>query len=83
MIARIGDTEDFWLADLAALDAPQNRQEAMEGMVEALGATESLLAAPQAYQVPETGKRLNHPSAPLPGPGNLWSIPKEQGRDPE
>jgi hypothetical protein len=34
MIARIGDTEDFWLADLAALDTPQNRQEAMEGTVE-------------------------------------------------
>ncbi len=52
MIARIGDTEDLWLADLAALDTPQNRQEAMEGTVEAPGATESLLAASQAYQVP-------------------------------
>ena len=37
MISRIGDTEDLWLADLAALDTPQNRQEAMEGTVEDWG----------------------------------------------
>jgi len=43
--------------DLAALDTPENRQTAMRGTVENW-ATESLLAARQAYQVPETGKRL-------------------------
>ena len=57
MIQRVGDTEDFWLADLAALDAPEARAVAMKGSVEDW-ATESLLAARQAYQVPETGKRL-------------------------
>ena len=45
------------MADLAALDTPEARQEAMKGTVEDW-ATESLLAARQAYQVPETGKRL-------------------------
>jgi nuclease S1 len=57
MIERISKTEDFWLADLAALDTPEARQEAMKGTVEAW-ATESLLAARQAYQMPETGNRL-------------------------
>ena len=41
----------------AKLDTPEARQEAMKGTVEDW-ATESLLAARQAYQVPETGKRL-------------------------
>ena len=57
MIARVSTTEDFWLADLGQLDTPENRQAAMKGTVEDW-ATESLLAARQAYQVPETGKRL-------------------------
>jgi nuclease S1 len=57
MIERTGDTEDFWLADLAALDMPGARATAMKGAVEDW-ATESLLAARQAYQVPETGERL-------------------------
>ena len=39
------------------LDLEGNRQEAMKGTVEEW-ATESLLAAQKAYQVPETGKRL-------------------------
>jgi nuclease S1 len=56
-IERVGTTEDFWLNDLAALDTPEARQEAMKGTVEDW-ATESLLAARQAYQVPETGMRL-------------------------
>jgi nuclease S1 len=56
MIARVGDdTEEFWLAE--ALGTPEARQEAMKGAVEDW-ATESLLAARQAYQVPETGLRL-------------------------
>jgi hypothetical protein len=57
MIERVGHTEDFWLAELAALDTPEARAVAMRGTVEDW-ATESLLAARQAYQVPETGKRL-------------------------
>jgi hypothetical protein len=57
MIERVSKDEDFWLTDLAALDMQGNRQEAMKGTVEDL-ATESLLADRQAYQVPETGKRL-------------------------
>ena len=57
MIERVGHTEDFWLADLAALDTPEARNAAMKGSAEDW-ATESLLAARQAYQVPETGVRL-------------------------
>jgi nuclease S1 len=57
MIEHVCDTEDFWLKDLAALDTPEARAAAMKGTIEDW-ATESLLAARQAYQVPETGKRL-------------------------
>jgi S1/P1 Nuclease len=57
MIQRAGNTEEFWLGDLAALDTPGARATAMKGTVEDW-ATESLLAARQAYQVPETGVRL-------------------------
>jgi hypothetical protein len=34
IIERVGTTEDFWLNDLAALDTPEARQEAMKGTVE-------------------------------------------------
>ena len=57
MIERTSKNEDYWLTDLAALDTPEARDAAMKGTVEDW-ATESLLAARQAYQVPETGKRL-------------------------
>jgi len=57
MIEPAGQAEDFWLADLAPLDTPENREAASRGTVEDW-ATESLLAARQAYQVPETGQRL-------------------------
>ena len=57
MIERVSKDEDFWLTDLAALDTPEGRQEAMRGTVEDW-ATESLLAARAAYNVPETGQRL-------------------------
>jgi nuclease S1 len=57
MIEYVCDTEDFWLKDLAALDTPEAHAAAMKGTIEDW-ATESLLAARQAYQVPETGKRL-------------------------
>jgi hypothetical protein len=57
MIEYICDTEEYWLRDLAALDTPPARESARKGTVEDW-ATESLLAARQAYVVPETGKRL-------------------------
>ena len=57
IIERAGDDEDFWLADLAPFDTPENREAAMRGTVEDW-ATESLLAARAAYQVPETKKRM-------------------------
>ena len=57
MIERASKDEDYWLKDLANLDTPEVRGEAMKGSVEDW-ATESLLAARQAYQVPETGMRL-------------------------
>jgi hypothetical protein len=57
MIERDNKSEDVWLADLTALDTPGTRREAMKGTVEDW-ATESLLAARQTYQVPETEKRL-------------------------
>ena len=57
IIERVSKSEDFWLADLTSLDTPENRQTAIQGTVEDW-ATESLQAARQAYQVPETGQRL-------------------------
>ena len=57
IIEHVSKSEDFWLNDLAALDTAENRTEWMKGTVEDW-ATESLLAARQAYQVPETGVRL-------------------------
>jgi nuclease S1 len=57
MIQRTGHTEESWLADLGQLDTLTSRAAAMIGTVEDW-ATESLLAARQAYQVPETGMRL-------------------------
>jgi hypothetical protein len=57
MIKRVGTTEDFWQADLASLDSPEDRQQAMRGTVEDW-ATQSPLAAREAYKVPETGERL-------------------------
>jgi hypothetical protein len=53
----VAGEEDFWLADLAALDTPEARAMAMRGTAEDW-ATESLLAARQAYQVPKPGRRL-------------------------
>jgi S1/P1 Nuclease len=57
MIQRVNNTEGSWLADLGQLDTPEARAAAMKGTVEDW-ATESLVAARQAYQVPETGMRL-------------------------
>jgi nuclease S1 len=57
IIEHVSDKEDFWLTDLTALDTAENRAAWTKGTVEDW-ATESLLAARQAYQVPETGQRL-------------------------
>ena len=57
MIERVSESDNVWLDELAKLDSPEARQDAMKGTVEDW-ATESLLAARQAYQVPETGMRL-------------------------
>jgi hypothetical protein len=57
IIEHVSKSEDFWLGNLASLDTPENRTEWMKGTVEDWE-TESLLAARQAYQVRETGKRL-------------------------
>jgi hypothetical protein len=56
-IERISNDEDFWLTDLAALDTPEARQEAKKGTAEEW-ATQSLLAAREAYQNPPTGMRI-------------------------
>jgi hypothetical protein len=57
MIERTSPSQEAWLASLARLDTPEARAAATKGTVEER-ATESLLAARQAYQVPETGMRL-------------------------
>jgi hypothetical protein len=57
MIEHVNPEVDAWLADLATLDSADGRLRAAKGTVEDW-ATESLLAARRAYQVPETGKRL-------------------------
>jgi len=57
IMERAGDSEDFWLADLAEFDTAENRTAWMKGAVEDW-ATESLLAAREAYQDPTTGQRI-------------------------
>jgi S1/P1 Nuclease len=49
--------ENRWVEDLIAIDKPIDRAIAMDGTVEDW-ATESLLAARQAYQDPATGKSI-------------------------
>jgi hypothetical protein len=54
IIARAEPKEDRWLDLLIAMDTPEARQAAQRGSVEDW-ATESLLAAREAYQDPATG----------------------------
>src|SRR5262245_31655917 len=56
IIERAGRDEDRWLAELVAIDTPEVRQAAIAGSVD--WATESLLAAREAYQDPRTGARI-------------------------
>jgi hypothetical protein len=53
LIERNGSTEDFWLANLQDLDTESNRAQWMSGSVEDW-ATESLLLARAAHQIPGT-----------------------------
>ena len=57
IIERASQDEARWLDDLIAMDTPEARQKAQGGSVEDW-ATESLLAAREAYQDPETGNRM-------------------------
>jgi hypothetical protein len=57
MVERVSKIEDVWLRDLATLDTPEARERVAKGTVEDW-ATECLLAASAAYNVPETGQRL-------------------------
>jgi S1/P1 Nuclease len=50
-------SEDFWLTDLTELDTPENRAAWMRASVEEW-ATESLLAAHDAYVVPGSDQRM-------------------------
>jgi hypothetical protein len=63
IIDRAGRGEDGWLADLIATDTDEVRGKAQTGSVEDW-ATESLLAARQAYQNTATGQRIK-PGAKL------------------
>jgi hypothetical protein len=57
MIERFSKSEDEWLKELTVLASPQSQEGTAEGTVEDW-ATESLLAARQAYVLPETGTRM-------------------------
>jgi hypothetical protein len=57
MIGRVCTDEGCWLADLAAMDTHEARAKAMAGTVEDW-ATESLLAAREAYKDPATGQKI-------------------------
>jgi hypothetical protein len=63
IIDHAGRGEDGWLADLIAMDTDEARRQFQGGSVEDW-ATESLLAARQAYQDPATGQRIK-PGAKL------------------
>jgi hypothetical protein len=57
MFERTERGADAWLADLVAMDTPENRAKAIPGSMEDW-ATESLLGARGAYQDPATGKKI-------------------------
>ena len=57
LLSRVSQQEEVWLKELAALDTQEAREAAAMGTPEDW-ATESLLAARTAYNVPETGQRL-------------------------
>jgi nuclease S1 len=57
IIDRAHKSEAAWLVDLGEIDTDDNRAKAMDGKVEDW-ATESLLAARSAYQVPGSDRRI-------------------------
>jgi hypothetical protein len=57
LLARVSESEDIWLKELATLDTQEAREAASKGTPEDW-ATESLLAVRAAYNAPETGQRL-------------------------
>jgi nuclease S1 len=57
MIGHVCEDEACWLAELVAMDTPEARARAMAGTVEGW-ATESLLAARDAYKDPATGRKI-------------------------
>ncbi len=57
MIELVSKNEDRWIKELTVLPSLQSRDTATEGAVEDW-ATESLLAARQAYLVPGTDRRI-------------------------
>jgi hypothetical protein len=63
MIERVSKDEVVWLKDIATLESPKAFADAEKGTVEEW-ATESLLAAREAYQNPATGQRIK-PGAKL------------------
>ena len=56
-LARVSNEEDYWLKELTVLPSSQMPQDAAAGTVEDW-ATESLLAAREAYVDPATGQRI-------------------------
>ena len=63
IIERVSKDEDYWFRALTVLPSLQSLDTTMEGAVEDW-ATESLLAAREAYQDPTTGQRIK-PGAKL------------------
>jgi hypothetical protein len=57
MLARMSNDEDYWLKELTVLPSSQTPEDASAGTVEDW-ATESLLAAREAYVDPLTGQRI-------------------------
>lgn len=78
IIARAEPNEDRWLASLVAMDTGEARSAAMGGTVEDW-ATESLLAAREAYYDPATGQRMK-PGAKLGDAYQARSLPVAQRR---
>jgi hypothetical protein len=78
MIARADADEDRWLANLVAMDTHEARTKAMAGTVEDW-ATESLLAAREAYKDPATGRKIQ-PGTKLGEPYQATNLPVARRR---
>jgi nuclease S1 len=78
IISRAQPNEDRWVKDLVAMDTPEALAAAQKGSVEDW-ATESLLAARQAYQDPVSGQRIK-PGAKLGDDYQAKSLPVAKRR---